>query len=58
MCASQGEKDRRDAVVGNIRGCGRVNQPKLIRDPAVKKTVLQMLESAGRGFTRLDAVTS
>jgi hypothetical protein len=36
---------------------GRVNQPKLIRDPAVKRTVLQMLESAKRGFERLDAVT-
>ena len=40
-----------------LRECGRVNQPKLIRDPAVKRTVLQMLESAARGFTRLEAVT-
>ena len=40
-----------------LRECGRVNQPKLIRDPAVKRTVLQMLESAARGLTRLEAVT-
>ena len=40
-----------------LRECGRANQPKLIRDPAVKRTVLQMLESAARGFTRLEAVT-
>ena len=40
-----------------LREYGRVNQPKLIRDPAVKRTVLQMLESAARGFTRLEAVT-
>ncbi|MGO9432824.1 MAG: Rad52/Rad22 family DNA repair protein [Terracidiphilus sp.] len=40
-----------------LRECGRVNQPKLIRDPAVKRTVLQMLESAARGCTRLEAVT-
>jgi len=40
-----------------LRECGRVNQPKLIRDPAVKRTVLQRLESAARGFTRLEAVT-
>jgi len=33
-----------------LREYGRVNQPKLIRDPAVKRTVLQMLESATRGF--------
>ena len=32
-------------------------QPKLIRDPAVKRTVLQMLESAIRGIERLEAVT-
>ena len=40
-----------------LRECGRVNQPRLIRDPAVKRTVLQMLESAARGIERLEAVT-
>ena len=40
-----------------LRECGRVNQPKLIRDPTVKRSVLQLLESAARGFTRLEAVT-
>jgi hypothetical protein len=40
-----------------LREYGRVNQPKLIRNPSVKKTVLQMLESAARGIERLDAVT-
>jgi hypothetical protein len=40
-----------------LRECGRVNQPKLIRDPVVKRSVLQLLESAARGFTRLEAVT-
>src|SRR5208337_3924402 len=40
-----------------LREYGRVNQPKLIRDPAVKRTVLQMLESAIRGIERLEAVT-
>jgi len=40
-----------------LRECGRANQPKLIRDPAVKRSVLQLLESAARGFTRLEAVT-
>jgi len=40
-----------------LRECGRVNQPKLIRDPAVKRKVLQTLESVTRGFDRLDAVT-
>ena len=40
-----------------LREYGRVNQPRLIRDPAVKRTVLQMLESAKRGIERLDAVT-
>ena len=39
-----------------LREYGRVNQPRLIRDPAVKRTVLQMLESAIRGIERLDAV--
>ena len=40
-----------------LREYGRANQPKSIRDPAVKRTVLQMLESAARGIARLDAVT-
>jgi hypothetical protein len=40
-----------------LREYGRANQPKLIRDPVVKRTVLQILESATRGFERLDAVT-
>jgi hypothetical protein len=40
-----------------LREYGRVNQPKLIRDLAVKQRVLRMLESATRGFHRLDAVT-
>ena len=40
-----------------LREYGRVNQPKLIRDAAVKRKVLQMLESARRGLSRLDAVT-
>ena len=40
-----------------LRECGRVNQPKLIRDPAVKRSVLQLLESAARGLSRLEAVT-
>jgi hypothetical protein len=39
-----------------LREYGRVNQPKLIRDPAVKRTVLHMLESAIRGIERLEAV--
>ncbi len=33
-----------------LREYGRVNQPKLIRDAAVKRKVLQILESAVRGF--------
>ncbi len=40
-----------------LREYGHVNQPKLIRDPAVKRTVLQMLESVARGIDRLEAVT-
>jgi len=40
-----------------LRECGRVNQPTLIRDTAVKRKVLQMLESVTQGFDRLDAVT-
>jgi len=42
---------------GILREYGRVNQPKLIRDPATKRKVLQMLECATRGLDRLDAVT-
>jgi len=34
----------------------RVNQPKLIRDVAVKQKVLQMLKSVARGIHRLEAV--
>jgi hypothetical protein len=40
-----------------LREYGRVNQPKLIRDIVVKQKVLRILESATRGFSRLDAVT-
>jgi hypothetical protein len=40
-----------------LRDYGRVNQPKLIRDVAVKRKVLQMLESVARGIDPLDAVT-
>ena len=40
-----------------LREYGRVNQPKLIRDAAVKRNVLQTLESATRGLNSLDAVT-
>ncbi|MGA2000201.1 MAG: Rad52/Rad22 family DNA repair protein [Terriglobales bacterium] len=40
-----------------LREYCRVNQPKLIRDIAVKQKVLRMLESATRGFDRLEAVT-
>ncbi len=52
------EKRVGTALYRNIlREYGRVNQPKLIRDAAVKRKVLQMLESAARGFDRLDDVT-
>lgn len=40
-----------------LREHGRVNQPKLIRDVAVKQKVLRVLESAARGINRLAAVT-
>ena len=36
---------------------GRVNQPTLIGDAAIKQKVLQMLESVARGIDRLEAVT-
>jgi hypothetical protein len=39
-----------------LREYGRVNQPRLIRDAAVKQKVLLMLESAARGIDRLEAV--
>ena len=40
-----------------LRGYGRrVNQPKLIRDVAIKQKVLEMLESVARGIDRLEAV--
>ena len=42
---------------GILREYGRANQPKLIRDAAIKQKVLQMLESATRGLDRLEAVT-
>jgi hypothetical protein len=52
------EKRVGTALYRNIlREYGRVNQPKLIRDAAVKRKVLQILESAARGFDRLDDVT-
>ena len=38
-----------------LREYGRVNQPKLIRDVAIKQKVLQMLESVARGIDRLEA---
>ena len=40
-----------------LREYGRVNQPKLIRDAALKQKVLQMLEAVARGIDRLEAVT-
>src|SRR6516162_2189269 len=39
-----------------LREYGRVNQPTLIRDAAVKRKVLLMLESVTRGIDRLEAV--
>jgi len=39
-----------------LRDYGRVNQPKLILDVAVKQKVLQILESVARGIDRLEAV--
>ena len=40
-----------------LRQHGRANQPRLIRDTATKERVLSILESATRGFGRLQAVT-
>jgi hypothetical protein len=52
------EKAVGSALYRNIlREYGRVNQPKLIREVSTKRKVLQMLESATRGFGRLEAVT-
>lgn len=52
------EKAVGTALYRNIlREYGRVNQPKLIRNTATKRKVLQMLESATRGFGRLETVT-
>lgn len=52
------EKAVGSALYRNIlREYGRVNQPKLIRDTPTKRKVLQILESATRGFGRLEAVT-
>ena len=54
---------RLEAVVGPafyrnvLRQHGRAHQPRFIRDIAVKKHVLHILESAARGFGRLQAVT-
>ena len=39
-----------------LREYGRVNQPKLIRDAALKQKVLQMLEAVARWIDRLEAV--
>ena len=39
-----------------LREYGRVNQPKLIRDVAIKQKVLETLESVARGIERLEAV--
>src|SRR5271157_4014088 len=68
--ASEGSADDLDARIlglekavgtalfrGILREYGRANQPKLIRDAAIKGKVLQMLESATRGLDRLEAVT-
>ena len=39
-----------------LREYGRVEQPKLIKDASTKRRVLEILESAVRGFDRLSAV--
>ena len=39
-----------------LREHGRANQPKLIRDATAKRRVLQVLESASRGFDRLNEI--
>ena len=39
-----------------LRNYVRVNQPKLIRDVAMKQKVLEMLDSVARGIERLEAV--
>jgi hypothetical protein len=54
---------RMEGIVGTalyrriLREHGRVNQPKLIREAALKQKVLRVLESAARGLDRLQAVT-
>lgn len=40
-----------------LREHGRANQPKLIRDNTAKRRVLQVLESANRGFDRLNEIS-
>lgn len=40
-----------------LREHGRANQPKLVREIAAKRKVLQVLESATRGLDRLNAIT-
>jgi len=42
---------------GVLRQHGRASQPRFIRDQALKARVLSILESASRGFGRLQAVT-
>jgi len=39
-----------------LREYGRVEHPKLIKDASTKRRVLEILESAVRGFDRLSAV--
>ena len=52
------EKTVGTAFYSNIlREYGRVNQPKLTRDEAIKQRVLQTLQSVARGIDRLEAVT-
>lgn len=65
--ADAGDMDLRiarfEAVLGTafyrnvLREHGRANQPKLIRDAGAKERVLKVLESAQRGFGRLQNVT-
>jgi hypothetical protein len=39
-----------------LREHGRANQPKLIRDASAKRRVVEVLESASRGFERLNRI--
>jgi hypothetical protein len=41
-----------------LREYGKAEQPKLIKDVSTKQRVLEILESAARGFERLHAATS